>query len=39
MAAVTRALGSDVDYEDDMFHMDAEDIITDEICKHGKQSY
>lgn len=38
MAAVTKALGSDVDYEDDAFNMDAEDIITDEICKHGKQS-
>ncbi len=38
MAAVTRALGSDVDYEDDMFNMDSEDIISDEICKHGKQS-
>lgn len=38
MAAVTKALGSDVDYENDAFQMDAEDIITDEICKHGKQS-
>lgn len=38
MAAVTKALGSDVDYENDVFQMDAEDIITDEICKHGKQS-
>lgn len=38
MAAVTKALGSDVNYEDDAFNMDAEDIITDEICKHGKQS-
>ena len=38
MAAVTKALGSDVDYESDAFNMDAEDIITDEICKHGKQS-
>lgn len=38
MAAVTKALGSDVDYEDDSFPMDAEDIIADEICKHGKQS-
>ena len=38
MAAVTKALGSDVNYEDDAFHMDSEDIITDEICKHGKQS-
>ncbi|MFH5881790.1 type I restriction endonuclease subunit R [Liberiplasma polymorphum] len=37
MAAVTRALGSDINYEDDSFNMDAEDIITDEICKHGKQ--
>lgn len=38
MAAVTKALGSDIDYENDAFQMDAEDIITDEICKHGKQS-
>ena len=38
MAAVTKTLGSDVNYEDDAFNMDAEDIITDEICKHGKQS-
>ena len=38
MAAVTKALGSDVDYENDAFQMDAEDIITDEICKHGKQT-
>ena len=38
MAAVTKALGSDVNYEDDAFNMDAEDIITDEICKHGKQT-
>lgn len=38
MAAVTKALGSDVDYEDDAFQMDAEDIIVDEICKHGKQA-
>ena len=38
MAAVTKALGSDVDYEDDMFNMDSEDIITEEICKHGKQN-
>lgn len=38
MAAVTKALGSDVIYEDDAFNMDAEDIIADEICKHGKQS-
>lgn len=38
MAAVTKALGSDVDYENDAFQMDAEDIIVDEICKHGKQS-
>lgn len=37
MAAVTKALGSDIDYESDNFNMDAEDIITDEICKHGKQ--
>lgn len=38
MAAVTKALGSDVDYEDDAFNMDAEDIIVDEVAKHGKQS-
>ena len=38
MAAVTKALGSDVNYEDDAFQMDAEDIIVDEICKHGKQA-
>lgn len=38
MAAVTKALGSDEDYENGAFDMDAEDIIGDEICKHGKQS-
>lgn len=38
MAAVTRALGSDIDYEDDAFNMDTEDIIVDEISKNGKQS-
>lgn len=38
MAAVTKALGSDINYEDDAFNMDAEDLISDEICKHGKQS-
>lgn len=38
MAAVTKALGSGVYYEDDAFNMDAEDIITSEICSHGKQS-
>ena len=38
MAAVNKTFGSDVDYEDDMFNMDSEDIITDEICKHGKQN-
>ena len=38
MAAVTKALGSDVNYEDAAFNMDAEDLISDEICKHGKQS-
>ena len=37
MAAVTKALGADFDYEDDMFNMDAEDIIADEIASHGKQ--
>ena len=34
MAAVTKALGSDVNEPTDF---DAEDMITDEICKHGKQ--
>ena len=38
MAAVTKALGSNIDYDDDAFQMDAEDIIADEICRHGKQS-
>ena len=38
MAAVTKALGSNIDYDDDAFQMDAEDIIVDEICRHGKQS-
>ena len=38
MAAVTKALGSDVNYEDDAFQMDTEDIIVDEVCKHGKQT-
>lgn len=38
MAAVTKALGNDVDYEDDAFNMDAEDIIVDEIARTGKQS-
>lgn len=37
MAAVTKALGADFDYEDDAFNMDAEDIIADEIASHGKQ--
>lgn len=35
MAAVTRALGSDTQ---DPIELDAEDIITEEISKHGKQS-
>lgn len=35
MVAVTKALGSDVK---DPAELDAEDIITEEICKHGKQS-
>lgn len=35
MAAVTKALGSDTN---EPTELDAEDIITDEICKHGKQS-
>ena len=34
MAAVTKALGSDVNEPTDF---DAEDMIADEICKHGKQ--
>ena len=37
MAAVNKALGSDVDYESDEFNMDAEDIITDEVAKSGKR--
>lgn len=37
MAAVNKALGSDVDYEDDAFNMDAEDIIVDELSKSGKR--
>ncbi|MDY4495167.1 MAG: DEAD/DEAH box helicase family protein [Erysipelotrichaceae bacterium] len=37
MAAVTKALGDNVDYEDDAFNMDAEDIIVSEIAKTGKQ--
>ena len=37
MAAVTKALGSDVDYENGDFDMDTEDIIVDEIAKNGKQ--
>ncbi len=37
MAAVTKALGSDVDYESGDFDMDTEDIIVDEIAKNGKQ--
>ena len=37
MAAVTKALGADFDYEDDAFNMDAEDIIADEIASRGKQ--
>jgi len=37
MAAVNKALGSDVDYEDDAFNMDAEDIIVDELAKSGKR--
>lgn len=37
MAAVTKALGNDVDYESDEFNMDAEDIIVDEIARTGKQ--
>lgn len=37
MAAVTKALGNDEDYEDDMYNMDAQDIIVSEITKAGKQ--
>ncbi len=37
MAAVTKALGDNVDYESDEFDMDAEDIIVDEIARTGKQ--
>lgn len=37
MAAVNKALGSDVDYEDDAFNMDTEDIIVDELSKSGKR--
>jgi type I restriction enzyme, R subunit len=37
MAAVTKALGDNVDYESDEFNMDAEDIIVDEIARTGKQ--
>lgn len=37
MAAVTKALGSDIDYENSDFDMDTEDIIVDEIAKNGKQ--
>lgn len=38
MAAVTKALGKDFDYEDEDFVMDTEDMIVDEIAKTGKQS-
>ena len=38
MAAVTKALGNDIDYEDDAFNMDAEDLIMDEITRSGKQA-
>lgn len=37
MAAVNKALGSDVDYESDAFNMDTEDIIVDEIARSGKR--
>lgn len=37
MAAVNKALGSDVNYEDDAFNMDTEDLIVDEIAKSGKR--
>lgn len=37
MAAVTKALGNDIDYESDDFNMDAEDLIMDEVSRSGKQ--
>ena len=37
MAAVTKALGNNIDYESDEFNMDTEDLIMDEISKTGKQ--
>lgn len=37
MAALTKALGKDVDYESDDFNMDCEDLIMDEIARTGKQ--
>ena len=37
MAAVTKALGNDIDYEDDAFNMDTEDLIMDEVSRSGKQ--
>ena len=37
MAAVNKALGQNIDYEDDSFLMDTEEIIVDEISKSGKQ--
>lgn len=38
MAAVTKALGSDTDYENGDFDMDTQDLIVDEISKNGKQA-
>ena len=37
MAAVTKALGADIDYESGDFDMDVEDLIMDEIARTGKQ--
>ena len=37
MAALTKALGNDIDYEKDDFNMDTEDLIMDEISRTGKQ--
>lgn len=38
MAAVTKALGSDTDYENGDFKMDMQDLIVDKISKNGKQA-
>ena len=37
MAAVTKALGNNIDYESDDLNMDAEDLIIDEVSRSGKQ--